>query len=82
MVDFDVILSKDWLHSCYASVDCRTRIVHFQFLDEPTLELKGSNITPMGLFISYLKARKMISKSYLYHIVGVKDFIIETPYFE
>ena len=38
MVDFDVILGIDWLHSCYASVDCRTRIVLFQFLDEPILE--------------------------------------------
>ena len=31
MVDFDIILGMDWLHSCYASVDCRTMIVHFQF---------------------------------------------------
>ena len=29
MVDFDVILGMDWLHSQYASVDYRTRIVHF-----------------------------------------------------
>ena len=38
MVDFDVILGMDWLHSCYASVDCRTRIVRFQFPNEPILE--------------------------------------------
>ncbi|KAF3633980.1 hypothetical protein FXO38_14860 [Capsicum annuum] len=25
MVDFDIILGMDWLHSCYASIDCRTR---------------------------------------------------------
>ena len=24
MVDFNVILGIDWLHPCYASVDCRT----------------------------------------------------------
>ena len=29
MVDFDVILDMDWLHSFYALVDCRTRIVRF-----------------------------------------------------
>ena len=29
MVDFDVILGMDWLHSCYASVDCKTKIVRF-----------------------------------------------------
>ncbi|MDV3185153.1 MAG: hypothetical protein Q8842_02225, partial [Candidatus Phytoplasma australasiaticum] len=29
IIDFDVILDMDWLHSCYASVDCRNRFVHF-----------------------------------------------------
>ena len=38
MVDFNVILGMDWLYSCYATVDCRTRIVRFQFQDEPILE--------------------------------------------
>ena len=38
MVDFDVILSMDWLRACYASVDCRTRVVKFQFPNEPVLE--------------------------------------------
>ncbi|KAH0672236.1 hypothetical protein KY284_023323 [Solanum tuberosum] len=62
MVDFDVIIGMDWLHSYYASIDCRTRIVHFLFPDEPILEWKGSSLAPMGRFISYLKARKIISK--------------------
>ena len=74
MVDFNVILGIDWLNSCYASVDCRTRIVYFQFPDEPILEWKGSILAPMGRFISYLKDRKMISKGYLYHLVRVKVF--------
>ena len=82
MVDFDVILGMDWLHSCYASVDCRTRIVRFQFPDEPILEWKGSSLAPMGRFISYLKARNMISKGYLYHLVRVKDSSSESPTFE
>ena len=82
MVDFDVILGMDFLHSCSASVNCRTRIVHFQFPDERILELKGSSLAPMGRFISRLKARKMISKGYLYHLVQVKDSSIETQYFE
>uniref|UniRef100_M1DMG2 Gag-pol protein n=1 Tax=Solanum tuberosum TaxID=4113 RepID=M1DMG2_SOLTU len=54
IVGFDVIVGMNWLHSCYASVDYRTRIVHFQFPDEPILEWKGSRLTPMGRFISYL----------------------------
>ena len=43
MVDFNVILGIDWLHSCYASVDYRTRIVRFKFPDEPNLEWKSSS---------------------------------------
>ena len=31
MVDFDVILGMDWLYSSYASIDCRIRVVKFQF---------------------------------------------------
>ncbi|WMV25033.1 hypothetical protein MTR67_018418 [Solanum verrucosum] len=40
MLEFDVILDMDWFHSCYASIncrtrvvsiDCRTRVVKFQF---------------------------------------------------
>ena len=73
MVDFDVIQGMDFLHLCYASVDCRTRIVRFQFPDKPILEWKGISLAPMGRFISYIKARKMISKGYLYHLVRVKD---------
>ena len=72
----------DWLHSCYASVDGRTRIVHFQFPVKPILEWKGSSVAPMGRLISYLKARKMISKGYLYHLVRVKDFSSESPTLE
>ena len=82
MVDFDVILGMDRLHSCYASVDCRIRIVRFQFPDEPIFEWKGSSLAPIGRFISYLKARKMISKGYLYHLVQVKDSRLETPTLE
>ena len=36
----------------------------------------------MGQFISYLKARKMISKGSLYHLVWVKDSSLETPSLE
>ncbi|KAH0633127.1 hypothetical protein KY284_035913 [Solanum tuberosum] len=49
------------------------------FPDEPILEWKGSSLAPMSRFISYLKARKMISKGYLYHLVRVKDSSSESP---
>ena len=41
MFNFDVILGMDWLHDCFASIDCGTRIVKFNFPNEPILEWKG-----------------------------------------
>ncbi|XP_069145635.1 uncharacterized protein [Solanum lycopersicum] len=29
MVDFDLILSTDWLHACFVSIDCRNQIVNY-----------------------------------------------------
>ncbi|WMV10108.1 hypothetical protein MTR67_003493 [Solanum verrucosum] len=53
------------LHACYASVDCRTRVFKFQFPNDPVLEWKSSLAVPKGRFISYLKARKLVSKGCL-----------------
>jgi len=79
MVDFDVIMGMDWLASCYANVDCRTKMVRFQFPGEPVIEWKENIATPKGRFISYLKARKMISKCYIYHLVHVTDAEAKPP---
>ncbi len=82
MVDFDVILGMDWLHACYASIDCRTRVVKFQFLNEPVIEWSSSSAVPKGHFISYLKARKLVSKGCVYHLVRVNDSSVEIPHFQ
>ncbi|KAF3616825.1 RNA-directed DNA polymerase -like protein [Capsicum annuum] len=55
MIDFDVILGMDWLHSCYATVDFINRIVQFQFPNEPVLKWKGSVFAFRGQLISYLR---------------------------
>ncbi|KAH0784113.1 hypothetical protein KY290_003711 [Solanum tuberosum] len=82
MVDFDVILGMDWLHASYASIDCRTRVVKFQFPSEPVLEWSSSSAVPKGRFISYLKARKLVSKGCIYHLVRVHDSSVEIPQFQ
>ncbi|KAH0633445.1 hypothetical protein KY284_036231 [Solanum tuberosum] len=82
MVDFEVIMVMDWLASCYANVECQTKIVGFHFLGEAVLEWKGDTTTPKGRFISYLKVRRMITKGCIYHLVRVHDIDAEPPTFQ
>ncbi|XP_070015506.1 uncharacterized protein [Nicotiana sylvestris] len=79
MLDFDAIMGMEWLAACYAIVDCREKIARFQFSGKPVLEWVGNTATPRGRFIFYLKARKMIAKGCIYHIVRVKDVDAEKP---
>ncbi|KAH0765074.1 hypothetical protein KY285_000945 [Solanum tuberosum] len=79
MVDFDVIMGMDWLASCYAMIDCRTKMLHFHFPKEVILEWKGNIGTPKGKFVSYLKAKKRMSKGYICHLVRVKNIDVEPP---
>ena len=81
MVDFDLILGMDWLHSCYASIDCRTRVVKFQFPDEPTFEWSGTSVSPKSHFISYLKVRKIISKGCICHRLESKTLSLRLQLF-
>ncbi|KAF3652621.1 hypothetical protein FXO38_15996 [Capsicum annuum] len=73
MVDFDAILGMDWLYSCYAILDCRTRKVTFYFPIESPIEWAGNSVAPRGHFISYLRAQKLISRGCIYHLIRVKD---------
>ena len=73
------MLGMDWLYSSYASIDCRTRVVKFQFLGASVFEWSRNSVSPKSHFISYLKARNLISKGCIYHLVRVKDTKSETP---
>ncbi|XP_070019837.1 uncharacterized protein [Nicotiana sylvestris] len=46
MVDFDLIMGMDWLYSCFAKLNCRTRTMRLEFPKEPDIEWKGDNVVP------------------------------------
>ncbi|XP_070014964.1 uncharacterized protein [Nicotiana sylvestris] len=79
MLDFNAIMGMDWLAACYATVNCRAKTARFYFSGETVLEWVGNTATLRGKFMSYLKARKMIVKGCIYHIVRVKDADAEIP---
>ncbi|KAH0682752.1 hypothetical protein KY285_020264 [Solanum tuberosum] len=80
MVDFDVIMGMDWLASFYANVECQKKIVRFHYPGEAVREWKGDTTMWKDRFISYLKARRMITKGCIYHLVHVHDIDAEpTP---
>lgn len=69
IVDFDAILRIDWLHSCYATLDCKTRKVTFSFTKETPIVWAGSSMESRDHFIAYLRAQKLISKGCMYHLI-------------
>ncbi|KAF3669501.1 hypothetical protein FXO38_07556 [Capsicum annuum] len=83
VVDFGVspkILAELFLVSTLVGKTIIAR--QFQFLNKPILEWKGSVSASKGQLVSYLWARKMISKGCFYHLVQVKDTSSETPSLE
>ena len=51
----------------------------FQIPNESVIEWSSSSGIPKGRFISYLKARKSVSKGCIYHLVRVNDSSVEVP---
>ncbi|XP_070056479.1 uncharacterized protein [Nicotiana tomentosiformis] len=56
--------------------------IKIEFPNEPLIEWKGDDVVSKGVFISYLKATKLINKGCIYHLVWVTDTDAEAPTLE
>ena len=79
MVYFDIIFWMNWLHDFFASIECRTRIVKFNFSNKFVLEWRKRIAIPKGRIISCIKTCKMISKGCRYNIIRVNDLDSKNP---
>lgn len=65
MVDFDLILSMNWLSHLCAILDCYSKVVILYMLDIPSIIWTGAaSHTPSGM-ISFLKVQRMVEKGCL-----------------
>ncbi|WMV55096.1 hypothetical protein MTR67_048481 [Solanum verrucosum] len=79
MVDFDLIIGMDWLASCHAIVDCHSKIVHFNIPGEPSFMLQGDQVSPPNNMITFMSAKRMLSKGCQGFLAFVKDTEIVVP---
>ena len=79
MNDFDFILCMDLLHSRYACLDYRSKVVRFCFPNEEEIVWEGYNLSRPNPLISKLNAIKMMSKGLLCHLVSVNDLDHDIP---
>ena len=79
MHDFDVILGMEWIQSCYACLDYRSRVVRFWFPDEKELVWEEYNSSHPNPLILNLKANKLMSNGLLCHLVSVNDLDHDIP---
>ncbi|XP_070036524.1 uncharacterized protein [Nicotiana tomentosiformis] len=82
MVDFDIIAGMDWLSSCHATFDCHAKTAQFSFVGEDPIIIRGKVGTPVGKFISYLKARKLVSSGCLAYLAHAWDMKVGSPVLE
>ena len=73
MLEFDVILGKDWLAAYHATLDCHMKMVKFDPLGEPYFIVQGDRSLAAYNLISTLTAQKMLKKGCQGFLALVRD---------
>ncbi|GJT63499.1 putative reverse transcriptase domain-containing protein [Tanacetum coccineum] len=82
MSDFDIILGMDWLTQHRATIDCHTKRVIFDDLNNPEFIYHGSRPGKPIRIISALKTRTLISHGCEGFLASIKDTSSNEPRLE
>ena len=82
MVDFDVILGMTWLSPNFAILDCNAKTVTLAKPGTDPLVWEGDYTSNPVRIISFLRAKKMVSKGYLAFLAHLKDDTTQVPSIE
>ncbi|XP_015159293.1 uncharacterized protein [Solanum tuberosum] len=79
MVDFDVILGKDWLSPYHAVLNCHAKTVTLSMSGIPPVLWQGAySHTPTGI-ISFMRSRRLVASGCLAYLAYVRDMSREGP---
>ena len=73
MVDFDVILGMTWLSPNFAILDCNAKTVTLANPGTNSLVWEGDYTSTPVRIISFLRAKRMVSKGYLAFLPHLRD---------
>ena len=82
MVDFDVILGMTWLSSNFAILDRDAKTVTLAKPGTDSLVWEGDYISTPVRIISFLRAKRMVSKGCLALLAHLKDDTSKVPLIE
>ena len=74
--DFDVLLGMNWLSRHYAQVDCRQKVISFEYPGQPVIVYRGVKPVVSTPMISIIHAEKLIRRgceAYLAFVTLVAD---------
>ena len=82
MVDFDVILGMTWLSPNFAILDCNAKTVTLVKPGTDPLVWEGYYISTLVRIISFLRAKRMVSKGCLAFLAHLRDDTSKVPSIE
>ena len=79
MVDFDVILSINWLSHYHVVLDCNAKTVTLAMTGVPKVECKGVSGSYPSKVISFIRTQRLVERGCLTYLDFIRDTSVEPP---